>query len=193
MENKNMILGDNLENDFSPEDLNDLNILMKEADDLLKNYYFDGHGYRLVVKILNKSTNENPAYAKTGDSGFDLRANLPDGPVVIPAGKVEAIPTGLHFEVPYNFELQVRSRSGLALKNGVMVLNSPGTVDSGYRGEVKAIIFNTGAYGDFIVNHGDRICQGVVCPVIHNVKLDLVEELTESERGEDGFGSTKVQ
>lgn len=183
-------MGDLPDNDLTPDEVEELNNLMMQGDEMLKYFRFDGKDYRLVVKIVNKSTNPVPAYAKDGDSGFDLRANLPGGQVTIPPGKVATIPTGNYFQIPKGWELQIRSRSGLAAKNGVMVLNSPGTVDSGYRGEVKAILFNTGAFGDFAINHGDRICQGVVAPVIHNVLFDQVSELDHSERGGKGFGSS---
>jgi len=136
-----------------------------------------------------------PNFAKEGDSGFDLRANISGWePIVIPAGKIGLIPTGLFFEIPPTHEMQVRPRSGLALKSGVTVLNTPGTVDSGYRGEVKIIMYNTGAFGDFIVNHGDRIAQGVICPVngASSIIFEIVSELSDSERGSGGFGHSGV-
>jgi dUTP pyrophosphatase len=91
------------------------------------------------LKFVNKSDNPNPEYATNGSSGFDLRANLLDGPMIIPSGEVRLVPTGLYFDIPENFEIQVRPRSGLAAKNAVTVLNTPGTVDSDYTGEVKVI------------------------------------------------------
>ena len=104
------------------------------------------------------------------------------------------IDTGLIFEIPLDYELQVRSRSGLALKNGIMVLNSPGTVDSSYRGFVGVILYNTDEK-EFVVNHGDRIAQGVICQVqqMHTTELINTEELTTSDRNSDGFGSTGVK
>lgn len=128
-----------------------------------------------------------PKYAKEGDSGFDLRAaNV--HPTLLMPGERGTIPTGLKFGIPEGFEVQVRSRSGLASKEGLTVLNSPGTVDCGYRGEVSVVLYNAGDK-PFVVTRGDRIAQAVMAPVaqaiIYFVQLDNV-----TERGEDGFGST---
>ena len=103
------------------------------------------------------------------------------------------VPTGLHFQIPIGFELQVRPRSGLALKNGITVLNTPGTVDSGYRGEVKVILYNTDEM-PFVIKNGDRIAQGVIAPVqfTKTTKFVRVNNLDESDRGSGGFGSTGV-
>jgi dUTP pyrophosphatase len=147
--------------------------------------------YKIKLSFLNKSTNEDPQYETAGSSGFDLRANLTES-LTIPSGKREIIPTGLFFEIPENFEIQIRPRSGLAAKNGVTVLNTPGTIDADYRGEIKIILINLG-YEDFIVNHGDRIAQGVVASVTAKniIKLTKVNEISiNTERGEGGFGST---
>ncbi len=149
---------------------------------------------RLKVKIINNSNNTDPEYQKEGDSGFDFMANLPeDAVIIIEPLKRALVPTGLHFQIPVGFELQVRPRSGLALKNGITVLNTPGTVDSGYRGEVKVILFNTGEEA-FTIKNGDRIAQGVISPVQtrKTTKFLRVNSLDTSDRGAGGFGSTGV-
>jgi dUTP pyrophosphatase len=141
---------------------------------------------------VNKSDNPNPEYATNGSSGFDLRANLLDGPMIIPSGEVRLVPTGLYFDIPENFEIQVRPRSGLAAKNAVTVLNTPGTVDSDYTGEVKVILINHGKT-DFTVYHGDRIAQAILASVLSKnfVNLTQVTNITkDTERGSGGFGST---
>lgn len=143
-----------------------------------------------TLKFINTSNNPDPNFAHEGDSGFDLRANLTKD-VIIGVDKVAFIPTGLYFEINKGLEIQVRSRSGLALNSNLFVLNSPGTVDSGYRGEIKIILAN---FGDApaCIRHGDRIAQGVVCPVYgeENLNLIKVEKLSETTRNTDGFGST---
>jgi len=145
------------------------------------------------LKFVNKSNNPDPSFAKDGDSGFDIRAFVPFE-VKIPPGKVKLIPTGLYFEVEKGLEVQVRSRSGLAANKGVMVLNSPGTLDSGYRGELKIILANLGEF-QLNVENGDRIAQGVVCPVYGEGKLEMikVDELTISERNEGAFGHSGMK
>lgn len=150
---------------------------------------------QINFKFKNESNNPDPEYATTGSSGFDLRANLTQTITLSPKGGFAIIPTGLYFEIPENFEIQVRSRSGLAAKNQVCVLNSPGTVDADYRGEVKVILINHGE-DDFFVNHGDRIAQAVIASVIGKnfVKLEKVNNIDENtERGSGGFGSTGVK
>ena len=143
------------------------------------------------MKFVNKSDNPDPEYATEGSSGFDLRANLSQS-MVIESGKFDMVPTGLYFDIPDNFEIQVRPRSGLAAKNGVTVLNTPGTVDSDYTGEVKVILINHGEE-DFIINHGDRIAQAVVSTVSAKnvIKLEKISEISKNtERASGGFGST---
>lgn len=151
--------------------------------------------FKLDINFTNKSNNPNPEYATNGSSGFDLRANL-DTEVTIPAKSGRAIiPTGLFFELPSNFEMQIRPRSGLAAKNGVTVLNSPGTIDSDYRGEIKVILINHGEE-DFKINHGDRIAQGVIASVINNniFNLNQVNEINDdTQRSSGGFGSTGIK
>lgn len=126
-----------------------------------------------------------PKYQTQGSSGCDLRSSID---VVIPSGKRSIVPTGLKVEIPVGFEGQVRSRSGLAAKYGITVLNSPGTVDCDYRGEVKVILLNTGDE-DFIIKKGDRIAQLVFSQVFRAI-FKKEEELTSTERAEGGFGST---
>lgn len=146
---------------------------------------------KININFKNESSNPDPEYATSGSSGFDLRANL-DSQITIPPHGIKIIPTGLYFEIPENFEIQVRPRSGLAAKNGVTVLNSPGTVDADYRGEVKVILINHSEVG-FFVNHGDRIAQAVIASVIGKkvINLNKVKQIDENtERGAGGFGST---
>jgi dUTP pyrophosphatase len=148
--------------------------------------------YKIKLGFVNESDNPNPEYATNGSSGFDLRANLPNESIEIPSGEVRLIPTGLYFDIPEGFEIQVRPRSGLAAKNSVTVLNTPGTVDSDYTGEVKVILINHGK-DVFIVNHGDRIAQAVFATVLGKsiVNLNQISEINKNtERGSGGFGST---
>ena len=145
-------------------------------------------GNKLPIKFINESSNKNPVYAKVGDSGFDLRSN--EGGTMKPLDRL-IVPTGLYFELPDGYELQVRPRSGLAAKHGVTVLNSPGTVDTGYRGEIKVILVNL-SNDVFTFEKGERIAQGVIASRVSSDFGDLVEvnELSNSERGDNGFGST---
>ena len=172
--------------------LDEMDNLLKNANSLLKDWTYDEGKMKLNVKFVNKSKNPDPTYAKHGDSGFDLRANLDKEMIIFP-GERALVPTGLYFQIPLNFELQVRPRSGLAIKNGITVLNSPGTVDSGYRGEVCVILYNT-SNGNFTIKNNDRIAQGVIAPVqtLDNTIFSKVNYLDDSERGTDGFGSTNV-
>lgn len=130
-----------------------------------------------------------PEYKTSGAAGADLCALL-DSPLVIKHGKSAIIPTGLFFEIPEGYEIQVRPRSGLAAKNGVTVLNTPGTIDSDYRGEIKVILINLGE-NDFTVSCGDRIAQMIIAPVTQASFL-ICENLSQTERGTGGFGSTGV-
>ena len=130
-----------------------------------------------------------PEYKTAGAAGADIYA-LVSEPVTIPAGKFAMVPTGLFFEIPEGYEVQVRPRSGLAAKNGVTVLNTPGTIDSDYRGEIKVILINLGDK-DFVINSGDRIAQMVVAPVTQ-ATFQITDSLSETERGTGGFGSTGV-
>ena len=144
----------------------------------------------LQTKFTNVSNNSDPEYAKVGDSGFDLRAYLKESVTLKPLER-KLIPTGLKFELPPNTELQVRPRSGMALKHGISVLNTPGTVDEGYRGDVGVIAVNL-SNEDYTIEPGERIAQGVIMNVIgQNISvLTKTNTLTDTERGEGGFGST---
>jgi len=147
--------------------------------------------YKIRLGFINKSTNIDPEYATAGSSGFDLRADLGE-PVIIEPHKTAIIPTGLYFEIPDNFEIQIRPRSGMAGKNGITVLNSPGTIDADYRGEIKVILINH-SDDKYMINHGDRIAQAVIASVISKNIVSLVkrdEISTDTERGSGGFGST---
>jgi dUTP pyrophosphatase len=128
-----------------------------------------------------------PAYMTPGASGVDICA-ANDDDVIIPAGKLALIPTGLRIAVPTGFEAQIRPRSGLALKHGLTLLNTPGTIDSDYRGEIKIIVINLGD-NEYIVKRGERIAQMVICPIAR-VEFQLVESLEKTARGEGGFGHT---
>ena len=130
-----------------------------------------------------------PQYKTSGAVGADLCALL-EAPLTMPAGKFAMVPTGLFFEIPEGYEVQVRPRSGLAAKNGLTVLNTPGTIDSDYRGEIKVILINLGDT-DFTINSGDRIAQMIVAPVTQ-ASFSVVESLSQTERGSGGFGSTGV-
>ena len=143
----------------------------------------------LGYNVLNYET-KNPSYNYGSDSGFDLYSTVE---VTIPPFGRELIPTGLSFDIPDGYEIQVRSKSGLALKQGLMCLNSPGTVDNGYTGEVKAIIFNTNNES-FTITKGMKVAQAVLCPVVNGKWVNLVEKdsINEKERGENGFGSTGI-
>lgn len=139
------------------------------------------------IKVRNISDNPDPEYATEGSSGLDLRANLPE-PVELKPLERALIPTGLFFEIPAGYEVQVRPRSGMAIKHGITCLNSPGTVDSDYRGEIKIILINL-SEKSHILHHGDRIAQMVVAK-IEKCTLQPADQLTASERGEGGFGHT---
>lgn len=139
------------------------------------------------IKIVNTSDHQIPEYATSGSSGLDLRANLP-GPVVLKSLERKMIPTGLFLEIPEGYEVQVRPRSGMAFKHGITCLNSPGTVDSDYRGEIKIILINLSTEEQTIMN-GDRIAQMVVAKV-EKALLSAAEKLESTIRGEGGFGHT---
>lgn len=145
----------------------------------------------MKMKVLNKSGNELPMYKTAGSAGMDLRAFLPDGPVYLQPGEIKLIGTGLHLELPEGYEAQLRPRSGLALKQGLTLVNSPGTVDADFRGEVGIPLINHSATVQKIEN-GDRICQMIIAAYTR-VELEVVEsfeELSETERGAGGFGHT---
>ena len=141
----------------------------------------------MKVKVINRSSHSLPAYETSSSAGMDVRANI-DSPIVLKPMSRALIPTGLFLEIPHGYECQVRPRSGLALKKGVSVLNTPGTIDADYRGEVGVILFNMSDQ-DFTVENGERIAQLVFAPVLQ-VEWDESETLTETKRGAGGFGST---
>ena len=143
----------------------------------------------ILIKRLSKNVTL-PRYETEDSSGLDLAANI-DEQIKIPPGKSEIIPTGLAVAIPKNFEIQIRPRSGLAAKNQVSVLNTPGTIDADYRGEIKVILINL-SDKVFVVEKGLRIAQMVVCPVI-KVSLKEVTNLKITERGSGGFGSTGIK
>jgi len=147
---------------------------------------------KISVRYMNNSDNHDLSYKYIDDSGMDLRANLTNSLIIKPSERV-LVPTGIHFELPESMEIQVRPRSGLAIKNGVTVLNTPGTVDRGYNGEIKVILINL-SKENFTVNHGDRIAQAVISPVISGrwAKIIKVDSLNDSSRGDGGFGSTGI-
>ncbi|MDH7605215.1 MAG: dUTP diphosphatase [Melioribacter sp.] len=145
------------------------------------------------IQIKIKRISENfldiplPEYATEGSSGLDLRAAVEDK-IIIPKGKFVLVPTNIKVEIPEGFEIQVRPRSGLAARHGIGLLNSPGTIDSDYRGEIKVILFNFGEE-DFVINRGDRIAQMVLSKV-YKIEFIETDDLNNSHRGEGGFGHT---
>ncbi len=139
------------------------------------------------VVIINKSNNDLPAYETPSSAGLDIRAFIEE-PIVLKPGERSLIKTGLFLEIPHGYEAQVRPRSGLAYKNGITVLNSPGTIDADYRGEVGVILINHGTE-NFEINSGERIAQ-LVFAKVEQASWKITESLSETERGEGGFGST---
>jgi dUTP pyrophosphatase len=158
--------------------------------DEIEKYYQEYAIQKVLLEYTNITENKEPEYAYKSDSGFDLRSTED---IWIFSGDRKLVPTGLKFNIPENYEIQVRSKSGLALNQGLMVLNSPGTVDSGYRGEVKVILFNT-SKDNIKIEKGQKIAQAVLCPVITGKWVDLVkvEEIGEKDRNDKGFGSTGI-
>ena len=144
----------------------------------------------LKINIINTSSNPLPAYATAGSAGMDIRANLSD-PIALNPLERMLIPTGLFVQLPENYEIQIRPRSGLALKQGITCLNTPGTIDSDYRGEIKVLLINLSNEIQ-IINNNDRIAQMVFAKT-ETVELIAVEVINETERGEGGFGHTGKQ
>ncbi len=183
----------NLENEM--KELQELQDLMSRIENFNSEESTGTTDFKMSIetKFTNSSDNSDPEYAKVGDSGFDLRAYLNESVTLKPLER-KLIPTGLKFELPPNTELQVRPRSGMALKHGISVLNTPGTVDGGYRGEVGVIAVNL-SNEDYTIQPGERIAQGVIMNVVGQgiSKLVRVNNLSETERGEGGFGSTGKQ
>ena len=175
------------------------NVDMSDPSEMLKNLGIDineiednfNEQYEIPKVSMNyvyKSENKEPEYAYATDSGFDLRAN--ETVTLEPFGRA-LVPTGLFLDVPERCEVQVRPKSGLAIKRGLSVLNTPGTVDYGYTGEIKVIVFNF-TNETQIINEGDKVAQAVVCPVIQGKEIELirVDGIDEKDRNENGFGST---
>lgn len=179
--------------DKNLKDLEDLKNLMEQIESFGNNAGVampNVDDFKIETKFTNNSNNPDPEYAKVGDSGFDLRAFISE-PITLKSLERKLIPTGLKFELPNSTELQVRPRSGMALKYGLSVLNTPGTVDEGYRGDVGVIVVNL-SNEDYTIQPGERIAQGVIMNVIGQgiSKLVKTNNLSETERGEGGFGST---
>ena len=144
----------------------------------------------IIIKIVNTSANPLPQYATKGSSGMDIRASL-DIPVTLQPLERMLIPTGLFVEIPTGYEIQIRPRSGLAIKQGITCLNTPGTIDADYRGEIKIILINLSSE-EQVINHGDRIAQMIVQRT-ERAALEQVEFLNETERAAGGFGHTGKQ
>lgn len=165
------------------------------------------------VKVYNKSGNELPNYAKEGDAGFDIRADFTDKEktedfigedfvfnpetrdiILLARGGRVLIPSGLHIRLPDGYELQIRPRSGLALKHGISMVNTPGTIDSQYVGNVGLIVINTGKH-DFVISQGDRMGQGVLNKVaqVEWVSVNSIDDLGESDRGQTGYGQSGLK
>ncbi len=143
---------------------------------------------KMNIKKWPHFKGELPAYQSIGASGFDVRAQLEGGTLILKKGDRALVPTGLSFEIPLGFEIQARPRSGWAAKQGLTVLNTPGTIDADYRGEVKVILINLGQE-DVVIQDQDRCAQLVLAPV-YQADFELVSELSSTERGLGGFGST---
>jgi len=164
-----------------------------DVDDLQKQ--FDSESQSIVdtkvpLRFINDSENENPEYEYQSDSGFDLRSSED---IWIHPNSRKLISTGMRFDIPEGYEIQVRSKSGLALNQGLMVLNSPGTVDSGYQGEIKVIMFNT-TNEKVKIEKGQKMAQAVLCPVVSGKWVDLirVDNINDKDRNSNGFGSTGI-
>jgi dUTP pyrophosphatase len=145
------------------------------------------NSYGMQVKIINRSKHALPEYETIHSAGLDLRANI-DAPITLKPLERALVPTGLFIELPDGYEAQIRPRSGLAIKHGISLVNAPGTIDSDYRGEIKAIVVNL-SDTPFVINDGERICQMVIARY-ERVEWTLTEQLTETVRGAGGFGHT---
>ena len=162
---------------------------MQETMSLLEQQIKD-YKPKIALSFVNKSENPDPFYNYGSDSGFDLLSNVE---VTISAKSWSIVPTGLYFDIPYGYEIQVRSKSGLALNKGISVLNSPGTVDSGYNGEIKVILMNNSTM-DITIHKGMKVAQAVMAPVLNgdSVSLTKINEINDKDRNANGFGSTGV-
>ena len=145
---------------------------------------------KVPLKFINETEHKDPSYEYISDSGFDLIASEE---IWIQAHDRKLIPTGLRFDIPLGYEIQVRSKSGLAINQGLMVLNSPGTIDQGYTGEIQVIVFNT-TKENVKIKKGQKIAQGVLCPVVSGkwIRMKQTEKIKEKDRNDNGFGSTGV-
>jgi dUTP pyrophosphatase len=156
--------------------------------DVVEKSFQDGFKQKLKVKYVYKSVNKEPEYAYSTDSGFDLRSNIK---ITLKSLERALVPTGLFIDVPERHEIQVRPKSGLSINKGLSVLNTPGTVDYGYTGEIKVIVINL-SNEEQTIEVGDKIAQAVICPVVQGgeVEFERVMELKEKDRNANGFGST---
>lgn len=156
--------------------------------DELEKQFMEQYDKKIQLKFVNKSNNPDPLYHYGSDSGFDLRANED---VYLAPFERKLVSTGIHLDVPPRSEVQIRPKSGLALKKGLTVLNTPGTIDEGYTGEIKVILINLDSVSHTI-QIGDKIAQAVLCPVIQgrDIELKRIEQINEKDRNENGFGST---
>lgn len=181
-----------IESKLTHLDMSDPNEVLKNLgvnmDEIEQGFNDQYENPKITLNYVYKSENPEPEYAYSTDSGFDLRAN--ETVVLEPFGRA-LIPTGLYLDVPERCEVQVRPKSGLAIKRGLSVLNTPGTVDYGYTGEIKVIVFNFTNESQTI-KLGDKIAQAVVCPVAQGNQIDLVkvDAIKEKDRNSNGFGST---
>jgi dUTP pyrophosphatase len=190
LEEKAKELRQRLEGDFEDLDMtemmNELGVDIKDLEEKMLN-----HRTKLPLQFNKLHPDAvTPKYNYDGDSGFDLHSI--DEIVIPPFGRT-LVPTGLSFDIKDGYEIQVRTKSGLAINQGLMILNSPGTVDSSYTGEIKGIIFNTNPF-EFTIPKGMKIGQAVLCPVVNGGWVDLIEvnKINEKDRGENGFGSTGI-
>ena len=150
----------------------------------------NGQTLPVLIKVINKSNNPLPTYATPQSAGMDLRANI-DKPIMLKSLDRVLIPTGLFIALPEGYEAQIRPRSGLALKHGLTVLNTPGTIDADYRGEIGVVLVNL-SHEDFVIQPNERIAQMVIARHEHG-EFVVVEELDETERGDGGYGHTGVK
>ena len=153
-------------------------------------YYYKALTQMVKIQVVNRGHQQLPAYATPQSAGMDLRANLSE-PITLHPMERRLIPTGLHIALPEGYEAQVRPRSGLALKHGLTVLNTPGTIDADYRGEIGVVLINL-SQEDFVINDGERIAQMVIARH-EQAELVVVSELDTTERGEGGYGHTGVK
>lgn len=189
----------NLQSQLGDVDMNNPEEFLKkmglDTDELNKHFETLNDDYttqftKAKLSFVNSSDNENPSYAYPSDSGFDLRASEE---VILKANSRALIPTGIRLDISDSYEVQIRSKSGLALNQGLFVLNSPGTIDSGYQGEIKVILFNT--TNEVVkIGKGQKIAQAVLCPVLNGNWVDLIEvkDISPKDRNDNGFGSTGI-